>query len=620
MTVRARRWLILGVVVLVMVGAVAVGLVWVRRARSDSMPVTVVLEATGDEGDDPFLTAPADSPIHSTLPNRKSTAVTATVDPDTGARVVVGTADRLYAASSPGNQESYGGSGSLSACDPAAIAEFLAAHPDKAAAWAQVRGIAPADIAGYLSTLTPVVLLHDTLVTNHGFANGVATPRVSVLQAGTAVLVEPTGLPVVRCACGNPLSAPPTINLPTAVVQGNQWDSYDPGGTVVVTAGPAGTKLVAVDIDSGEDVTLTFGPAPAVATSATPTTVATTTDGSDCVLDLTWPDTGPAWIDPRDSGFSCQEMIDHWQMYEQWTGERGGTMMLVDLPDGWYCTGPHRTPSEPVTAAAGGCGLGDRRFVVYEGQPGQRTPTPGAGDNSDCTLDLAYPVVGPGYIDADDAILTCQQMADLWLRYEQAAPEDREGPLALVVFDESTKCGIRRDSTSLYSSNVPADSTLVGECGVGVRVFHVHLDGAVGQATTGQNAASTTDASETAAVTPTGPVSTADLLVTPSQNILCALRNGQVGCTLKQWDFDLGYSQCQGDARGPVVQLDATGTSHTSSCKGDFFDVASWPDPTLYGTTARLGDISCDVEPAGLTCTNTEGHGFTMSRSGVTPF
>ena len=35
----------------------------------------------------------------------------------------------------------------LSACDPAAIAAFLAAHPDKAAAWAQVRGIEPADVA-----------------------------------------------------------------------------------------------------------------------------------------------------------------------------------------------------------------------------------------------------------------------------------------------------------------------------------------------------------------------------------------------------------------------------------------------------------------------------------------
>jgi hypothetical protein len=101
---------------------------------------------------------------------------------------------------------------------------------------------------------------------------------------------------------------------------------------------------------------------------------------------------------------------------------------------------------------------------------------------------------------------------------------------------------------------------------------------------------------------------------------MCALRNGQVSCTLKEWDFDLGFSQCQGDARGPVAQLDATGPSQESSCKEDFFDAGSWPDPTPYGTTVKLGDVSCDVEESGLTCTNTEGHGFTMSRSSVLPF
>ena len=34
----------------------------------------------------------------------------------------------------------------------------------------------------------------------------------------------------------------------------------------------------------------------------------------------------------------------------------------------------------------------------------------------------------------------------------------------------------------------------------------------------------------------------------------------------------------------------------------------------------KLGDISCDVEETGLTCTNPESHGFTLSRSGIKPF
>jgi hypothetical protein len=107
-------------------------------------------------------------------------------------------------------------------------------------------------------------------------------------------------------------------------------------------------------------------------------------------------------------------------------------------------------------------------------------------------------------------------------------------------------------------------------------------------------------------------------LVTPSQNIMCARRDGQFACTIKEFDFDLGDEQCPG-ARGPIVRLDATGPSHPTSCRGDFFEGIGWPDPTPYGTTAELGDIACDVEQTGLTCTNTEGHGFTLSRSGIEP-
>ena len=299
--------------------------------------------------------------------------MTATVDPDTGARTVAGTTGRLYAGSTPGNQELYGGSGRLSACDPAAIAEFLADHPDKAAAWAGVRGIESDAIAGYLDTLTPVLLLHDTLVTNHGFAGGVATPIVSVLQAGTAVLVDPTGLPVVRCACGNPLTAPPAVDLSTATLQGARWDEFDLGRTLVVTGGAAVSQLVVVDVSTGDDLTLSVGAPAAPATTSSPPAVATTTaEGSACVLDLAWPEAAPGWIEPLDSTFTCQEMIDQWRRNEQWPGERGGTMMVVDFGDGWYCTGVHWDPNGPPTNAVGDCDLNGRRFNVYQGEPGQR--------------------------------------------------------------------------------------------------------------------------------------------------------------------------------------------------------------------------------------------------------
>lgn len=42
-------------------------------------------------------------------------------------------------------------------------------------------------------------------MTNHSLRNGVAAPFQAILQAGTAVLVDRYGTPVVRCFCGNPL-------------------------------------------------------------------------------------------------------------------------------------------------------------------------------------------------------------------------------------------------------------------------------------------------------------------------------------------------------------------------------------------------------------------------------
>ncbi|HTK64984.1 MAG TPA: DUF6777 domain-containing protein, partial [Pseudonocardia sp.] len=98
----------------------------------------------------------------------------------------------------------YGGT-LQNSCDSAGMVSFLQANPDRASAFATVEGIEPAAIADYVTGLTPVTLRADTAVTNHGFANGGATSLQSVLQAGTAVLVDQFGVPQVRCSCGNPL-------------------------------------------------------------------------------------------------------------------------------------------------------------------------------------------------------------------------------------------------------------------------------------------------------------------------------------------------------------------------------------------------------------------------------
>ncbi len=133
----------------------------------------------------------------------------------------------------------YGGTLNNAACDPARMVTFLQQNPDKAGAWADVEGIAPADIASYIAGLTPVVLRADTTVTNHGFVDGAATTLRSVLQAGTAVLVDRFGVPRARCYCGNPLTAPPATT--PADYTGERWPGFNP--STIVTVAPTSTPL-----------------------------------------------------------------------------------------------------------------------------------------------------------------------------------------------------------------------------------------------------------------------------------------------------------------------------------------------------------------------------------------
>ena len=101
----------------------------------------------------------------------------------------------------------YGGTGE-NACDIDKLLAFLLANPDIGSAWAEVQGIDPSELEDFIRSLTPAVLLQNTLVTNHGYSDGEATPFLAVLEAGTAVLVDEDGIPRARCACGNPLLVP----------------------------------------------------------------------------------------------------------------------------------------------------------------------------------------------------------------------------------------------------------------------------------------------------------------------------------------------------------------------------------------------------------------------------
>lgn len=127
-------------------------------------------------------------------------------------------------------------------------------------------GVSVDDIPTYVRGLTPTVLLYDTRVTNHGFTNGRATAFQSLLQAGTAVLVDAKGNPVVRCRCGNPLLAPQVVAKP--VVRGEPWPGYNPNAVVAINNGATFTVVINVAQPPQPGPGPTPSPTPSTATTA----------------------------------------------------------------------------------------------------------------------------------------------------------------------------------------------------------------------------------------------------------------------------------------------------------------------------------------------------------------
>ncbi len=146
----------------------------------------------------------------------------------------------------------YGGTRDSSVCDPTKLVAFLQENAAKAKAWANALGVTVADIPTYVTSLTSVLLRADTRVTNHGFANGNASPVQSVLEAGTAVLVDHFGVPRVKCYCGNPLVEPEPVKTDPSY-RGPQWQGFQPSVVQVVTPAPQPvTVIVVVDVNTGQ--------------------------------------------------------------------------------------------------------------------------------------------------------------------------------------------------------------------------------------------------------------------------------------------------------------------------------------------------------------------------------
>jgi hypothetical protein len=232
----------------VVLGAGAV--IVLRPAGSSAEAVSLV--PAEDAGSDPFTeSVQTDEVVSIEQPAMvAANAVRADLSADatTSVLVATGTAPGLY-----------GGSGNLKVCDRQKLVDYLNENPDKAQAFAGVLGITRAGIGEYVAALTPVVLLSDTLVTNHGYEDGRATALTSVLQSGTAVMVDRQGVPRVKCNCGNPLTPPQVVPTADWDVRGDPWDGFDSAAVTGVVGGDAVDELVVSDLVTGEPQTVSVG-------------------------------------------------------------------------------------------------------------------------------------------------------------------------------------------------------------------------------------------------------------------------------------------------------------------------------------------------------------------------
>lgn len=206
-----NRTLLLTAIVAILALLLTTGVVLFWKARNGDINIPgITLQSADEAGNDPFTPSVAlsNKPVNDNIKLASNSGAQ-----DNGVRVVSGTQPGLYASDE-------------GTCDAAALGNYLANNPSAGAAWASVFGIDRASIPYYLNTLTPVILTADTWVTNHSYQDGSAYAFQSVLQAGTAVMVDGAGVPRVRCGCGNPLAPPVAAPIGGYHIHGTHWHDY----------------------------------------------------------------------------------------------------------------------------------------------------------------------------------------------------------------------------------------------------------------------------------------------------------------------------------------------------------------------------------------------------------
>jgi hypothetical protein len=118
------------------------------------------------------------------------------------------------------------------------------------------------------------------------------------------------------------------------------------------------------------------------------------------------------------------------------------------------------------------------------------------------------------------------------------------------------------------------------------------------------------------------PIASADIVgfTSPSGNIGCMLSDDLLRCDIaaRDWSPPPRPADCPDFTDyGQGISVHPYGPA-TFVCAGD---TALGGGPALpYGQFQAGGGMSCNSEPSGMRCSNSDGHGFTISRRAYTLF
>lgn len=243
----SRRWLwvlaTLGALIALVATIATIVIVRTDRSR----PLRVALEALDTPAEHPFTDPvtridPADARRFADQARKNRTAPPHARNDG-----------RMTLGSLQGDRPGLYGSRTTALCDTEKLVAQLRAQPPRARAWAQLMGIPVSRINSTVERLTPVLLAHDTAVTNSEYRDGRPRRIPAILQAGTAVLVDEHGQPRVKCSCGNPLQ-PPTTTGTDIEITGRPWTGFHTDRIVAVAPTPKPlTTLSTIDVATGTD-------------------------------------------------------------------------------------------------------------------------------------------------------------------------------------------------------------------------------------------------------------------------------------------------------------------------------------------------------------------------------